>query len=48
VETYLQMPLNDGAIFRPGRNKLTIRLQSPDERPRIQVVEAQVAVFEGK
>ncbi|MBI5773235.1 MAG: hypothetical protein HZA89_05760 [Verrucomicrobia bacterium] len=47
VETYLQVRVTDGAVFRAGRNKLSLRLQAPDARTKVQVVEAQLTVLDG-
>jgi len=44
VETYLQVSLTDGRVFRAGRNKVTLRLQLSNARATIQVVEVQLAV----
>jgi hypothetical protein len=48
VETYLQMRLTDGAIFRTGRNQLSLHLQTPDARASVRVVEVQLAVANGR
>jgi len=45
VETYLQVGVPDGNIFRAGRNKVALQLQSSDARATIQVVEVQLAVL---
>jgi hypothetical protein len=46
VQTYLQVRLTDGRMFRPGRNQLTLKLQSADARVRTRVVEVQLSVRE--
>lgn len=47
VETYVQTRVTDGAVFRAGRNQLTLRVTALDSRAKVQVVEAQLAVRDG-
>jgi hypothetical protein len=47
VEAYLQVRLSDRKIVRQGRNQLTLRLQGPESRRRVDVVEVQLAVVGG-
>ncbi|MSU47955.1 MAG: hypothetical protein EXS37_02515 [Opitutus sp.] len=46
TQVYLQVRLTDGGIFHPGRNRLVVRLQSPNAAANLQIVEAQIAVLD--
>jgi hypothetical protein len=46
VETYAQIRLTDGAVFRDGSNRLTLRLRGPGSE--VEVVEVQLLVTDNE